>query len=237
MLLLCSGSIRLQWCLDSRKRSTNRTEWCRNGQKAPLEFLKLIFSLPYFTPPFRSSPHQHRSTFSALPVKRPRRCSTNFSHLFIPAIWPFPKSTLSQRGEAFSHWLLLHSNFSLPCSSFGFFHKSFCLSFHFISIYPWLCCLSFYLHPYCPWSFSMLPSCLSPISRKYYFPHMSIHIYCVVLKKNVMGSCHKMDLTIWGFSCWTTWDKRLFQARYISQSARAPSWNPYIFLFYFLGNL
>lgn len=51
MLLLCSGSIRLHWCLDSRKRSTNRTDWCRNGQKAPLEFLKLIFSLPYFTPP------------------------------------------------------------------------------------------------------------------------------------------------------------------------------------------
>lgn len=47
---LSSGFIRLQWCLDSRKSSTNRTEWCRNGQKAPLEFLKLIFFLPHFYP-------------------------------------------------------------------------------------------------------------------------------------------------------------------------------------------
>lgn len=138
---LSSGFIRLQWCLDSRKSSTNRTEWCRNGQKAPLEFLKLIFS-PFtlslcfnhslthsLTPPFHSSLHQHRSAFSALAVTQPRCCSTNFSHPFIPAILPFPKSTLSQRGEAFSLWLLLHSNFCLFCSSFCLFHKSFILSF------------------------------------------------------------------------------------------------------------
>ena len=121
-------------------------------------------SLTHFSPPvssssFRSSVHQHRSAFSALAVTQSRCCSTNFSHPFIPAIRPFPKSTLSQRGEAFSHWLLLHGNFSLFCSSFAFFHKSFFRSFHFIF------CLSlavfspshyfppsFLLHSYCPWS-------------------------------------------------------------------------------------
>lgn len=76
---------------------------------------------------FRSSLHQHCSALSALAVTRSRCCSTNFSHPFIPAIRPFPKSTLSQRGEAFSHWLLLHGNFSLFCSSFCFFCKSFFL--------------------------------------------------------------------------------------------------------------
>lgn len=127
--LLCSGFIRLQWCLDSRKSSTNRTEWCRNGQKAPLEFLKLIFSLPYFytltmfqslihslpTPfcSFHSPLHQHCSAFSALAVKRPWCCPTNFSHPFYSCYSPFPKSTLSQQGEAFRRWLLVQSNFSL----------------------------------------------------------------------------------------------------------------------------
>ena len=89
-----------------------------------------------FSPPprllassFCSSPHQHRSAFSALAVTRSRCCSTNFSHPFIPSIRPFPKSTLSQRGEAFSHWLLLHGNFFLSCSSFCFFRKTFSLSF------------------------------------------------------------------------------------------------------------
>lgn len=60
--------------------------------------------LPHLLASFLSSPlHHHRSASSALAVKRPRCCSTNFSHPFIPAIRPFPKSTPSQRGEAFSH--------------------------------------------------------------------------------------------------------------------------------------
>lgn len=56
---LGSGFIRLQWCLDSRKSSTNRTEWYRNGQKAPLEFSELIFFLPHSCPlaPFQSLTH------------------------------------------------------------------------------------------------------------------------------------------------------------------------------------
>lgn len=41
-----SGFIRLHWCLDSRKRSTNRTEWCRNGQKAPFGVLEAHFLSP-----------------------------------------------------------------------------------------------------------------------------------------------------------------------------------------------
>lgn len=88
----------------------------------------LIFFLPLFlslSSPFCSSLHQHHFAFSALAVTRARCCSTNFSHPFIPAIWPFPKSTLSQRGEAFSLWLPLHSNFSLFCSSLDFFRSSF----------------------------------------------------------------------------------------------------------------
>ena len=81
--------------------------------------------------------HRHRSAlFSALAVTRLRCCSTNFSHPFIPAIRPFPKSTLSQRGEAFSHWLLLHGNFSLFCSSFRF------LSQVFLSVFQFKFCLS-----------------------------------------------------------------------------------------------
>lgn len=84
--------------------------------------LSLRFNHSLIPPPFssslRSSPHQHRSAFSALAVTRSRCCSTNFSHPFIPSIRPFPKSTLSQRGEAFSQWLLLHGNFSLFCSLF-----------------------------------------------------------------------------------------------------------------------
>lgn len=93
--------------------------------------------LPLSPSSFRSPLHRHRSAlFSALAVTRLRCCSTNFSHPFIPAIRPFPKSTLSQRGEAFSHWLLLHGNFSLFCSSFRF------LSQVFLSVFPFKFCLS-----------------------------------------------------------------------------------------------
>lgn len=94
-------------------------------------------STPSSPSSFRSLLHRHRSAlFSALAVTRLRCCSTNFSHPFIPAIRPFPKSTLSQRGEAFSHWLLLHGNFSLFCSSFRF------LSQVFLSVFPFKFCLS-----------------------------------------------------------------------------------------------
>lgn len=115
-----------------------------------MEFLKLIFSLPHFYPltPFqsltllpsslRSSLHQHRSAFSALAVKQPRCCSTNFSHPFIPAIRPFPKSTLSQRGK------LLATDYSYmvisPCfapHSASFTSLLLCLSILFV-VYPWL---------------------------------------------------------------------------------------------------
>lgn len=105
---------------------------------------------PLLSSSFCSSLHEHRSAFSALAVTLSCCCSTNFSPPFIPAIRPFPKSTLSQRGEAFSHWLLLHGNFSLFCSSFCFFCKSFFLSFHFIYY--------FFPHPCGPPSaFSLFP--------------------------------------------------------------------------------
>lgn len=142
---LSSGFIRLQWCLDSRKSSTNRTEWCRNGQKAPLEFLKLIFSLL----PFTLSLFFNHSLFFFAP---PSSLSPPLAALFYistallsqpwlshgPGVAPlifhiplfllfcfFPKALLSQRGEAFSLWLLLHGNFSLFCSSFCLFQESF----------------------------------------------------------------------------------------------------------------
>lgn len=108
-----SGFIRLHWCLDSRKRGTNRTEWCRNGQKAPFGVLEAHFlspsllrshsvsithpsiSLPllfYFLFSRRSFLHQHRSAFTASAVKRRRCCSTNFSHPFYSC-----HSTISQK--------------------------------------------------------------------------------------------------------------------------------------------
>lgn len=187
--LPCSGFIRLQWCLDSRKSSTNRTEWCRNGQKAPLEFLKLISSFPYFytltlfqslihslpTPfcSFRSPLHQHRSAVSALAVKRPWCCPTNFSHPFYSCYSPFPKSTLSQQGEAFRRWLLVHSNFSL----FAPLSRSLTsLSFHFV--FPWLPFVDhFTLFLLC----TFLGQVCLPLSRFPIFPH--------VHKKHVPVSC------------------------------------------------
>lgn len=190
---LSSGFIRLQWCLDSRKSSTNRTEWCRNGQKAPLEFLQLIFSLPYFypltlfqslTPPppsslFHSSLHQQRSAFSALAVTRSRCCSTNFSHPFIPAIRPFPKSTLSQRGEAFSHWLLLHGNFSLFCSFFCFFHN-------------------FLVFPLFLSSFSLLNCPFYSCSLFHISVSLSLTLVVVHKKYPVVNF-------MWNILCWTWW--------------------------------
>lgn len=98
--------------------------------------LSLRFNHPplLFFPLFSSSASL---CFLSLGCQTARCCSTNFSHPFIPAIRPFPKSTLSQRGEAFSHWLLLHGNFSLFRSSFSFFCKSF-----FLSVFPFHFCLS-----------------------------------------------------------------------------------------------
>lgn len=121
---LSSGFIRLQWCLDSRKSSTNRTEWCRNGQKAPLEFLKLIFSLPYFYPLTLFQSLTHFSPLSALLLISIALLSQPWlSHS--PGVAPlifhiplflqfglFPKA-LWISGEAFSHWLPVHGNFSL----------------------------------------------------------------------------------------------------------------------------
>lgn len=54
-----SGFIRLHWCLDSRKRSTNRTGWCRNGQKAPSGVLEAHFLSPSLlcSPPSVSITH------------------------------------------------------------------------------------------------------------------------------------------------------------------------------------
>lgn len=114
------------------------SSWCSFSLSLTFTLsLRFNHSHPPSSSSFRSSLHQHRSAFSALAVKRPRCCSTNFSHPFIPAIRPFPKSTLSQRGEAFSHWLLLHGNISLFRSSFSFFCKSF-----FLSVFPFHFCLS-----------------------------------------------------------------------------------------------
>lgn len=85
----------------------------------------------------RSSLHRHRSASSAPAVKQPRCCSTNFSHPFIPAIRPFPKSTLSQRGK------LLATDYSYmvisPCfaSRSASFASLLCLSVLFV-VYPWL---------------------------------------------------------------------------------------------------
>lgn len=112
----------------------------------------------------------------------------------------FPKSTLSQRGEAFSHWLLLHGNFSLFCASFSFFRKSFFLSFNFVFVHPWLSLLpltmsfslSFLFYSYCPWSVFFL-GVLS-------FTHLKIpgiiimcwpfmyHTWCIVYKTCPMVS-------------------------------------------------
>lgn len=143
-------------------------------------------SLPHFYPltPFqsltllpsslRSSLHQHRSAFSALAVKQPRCCSTNFSHPFIPAIRPFPKSTLSQRGK------LLATDYSYMVISPCFASRSaslasllLCLSVLFV-VYPWLplvslttsSSLSFYaLLTLFLVSFSSLPSSHWPILK------------------------------------------------------------------------
>lgn len=54
-----------------------------------------------------------------------------FHSPFISAIRPFPKSTLRQQGEAFSHWLLPCSNFFLFGFSLDFSHFFF-MSFHLI---------------------------------------------------------------------------------------------------------
>lgn len=126
---------------------------------------------PLFFPLFSSSASL---CFLILGCQTARCCSTNFSHPFIPAIRPFPKSTLSQRGEAFSHWLLLHGNFSLFRSSFSFFCKSFFLSFHFIFVYPWLSFFSLTTSSFSVLftllllflvSYSFLPSYLLPILK------------------------------------------------------------------------
>lgn len=92
-------------------------------RKPPLEFLKLIFSRPHFytLTPFQSltppPPHHHPLPFFSLNAlffisialrSQPRLSNSAgvapliFHIPFIPAIRPFPKSTLSQQGEAFS---------------------------------------------------------------------------------------------------------------------------------------
>lgn len=158
---LSSGFIRLQWCLDSRKSSTNRTEWCRNGQKAPLEFLKLIFSLLPFTlslffnhsliflPPLFSLSssrcsflHQHRSAFSALAVTRSWCCSTNFSSLYSCY------SASSQKHFWVSGGKLLASDYSYMVISPCFAHLSVCfrsLSFYYLVSLSFLHLLSIVL--------------------------------------------------------------------------------------------
>lgn len=93
----------------------------------------LIFSTSSPPPPFCSCLHQERSAYQPWLSHNPSVAPLIFHiPLFLP-FGLFPKSTLSQRGEAFSRWLLLHSNFSLFCSFFCYFHKSF---FHLNTFFP-----------------------------------------------------------------------------------------------------
>lgn len=89
-------------------------------RKPPLEFLKLILSRPHFytLTPFQSPPlttilflffSLNALFFISIALRSQPRLSSSagvapliFHIPFIPAIRPFPKSTLSQQGEAFS---------------------------------------------------------------------------------------------------------------------------------------
>lgn len=58
-------------------------------------------------------------------------CSTNFSHPFYSCHSTISQKHFESAGEAFSHWLLPHSNFFLFCFSLDF-SKFFFVSFHLI---------------------------------------------------------------------------------------------------------
>lgn len=183
-----------------------------------------------------SSLHQRRSAFSALAVKQPRCCSTNFSHPFIPAIRPFPKSTLSQRGK------LLATDYSYivisPCfasRSASFASLLLCLPILFV-VYPWLPLVSLASSSSSPSFYTLLTLFLATFSFLPWYYWAVLQYYPLDVRRTRNTSVYMSRSVFRGQNMALVIATALqkgwcepFQRWSIFQIATAPSWNFDIF--------